>query len=573
MRHGAIAAGAALGAAVGVVLGTAHWPIDPNRVSRELSAGFGAVAAPSRATFTLLPRPTLRLWDVRAQASGVALTAASAEATLRFDRLMQGGFVPLGLTLHDADLHIDLDAAHAAFLRLAQRPLARLLIRGGTVELNRPSTGWSTSGSVATLQINWDGPQGPLRAAGTGRWRGQPLDISAELGRPLATAQGQPSAVRLSLDAPLAQIRLAGDLMGKGEADGALFRGQASALAPSMTRFLRWIGRTPPESVPLAGLEIAGHLSATARSARIDAATLNWGGQALEGALDVSRKGRGVAISGTLAADTLDVEPLLGAPPVLVDGAGGWSAQPALPAPSPDVDLDLRVSASRAVWRDYKIESPAAAVSQSQGRLSVKLLEAGFAQGALSGELSVESSGGPCRTQLAASLENADVAALLGESVDAKKFSGQVSLKVALRARGRSPGEIVGSADGEATLDVADGSVSSLNFEEALRRGRRRLIDVARDMSAGATRFGVAHGRVEISGGEARFVDAATQAPGVSLALTGAIDLAGRAWRAHVAARESADDGQLTPDGARLDFALFGPWSGPVLTPLLPPAD
>ena len=572
MRHGAIAAGAALGAAIGLVLGTAHWPIDPTRVSRELSTDFGFVGTPTQATLTLLPRPTLRLSGLVAEAAGVKVTAASAEATLRVGRLLQGEFAPLGLTLRDADLHIDLDAARAALAQISRRPLSRLIVKGGTVEIVRPALGWSTTANVAAAQIDWDSLQGSLRATGTGRWRGQPVEVSAVVGQPMAALQGRASALRFSLDAPLAQIRLAGDLTAKGEADGALFHGQASALAPSMARLLRWFGRTPPEGLPLSGLEVAGHATATAHGVRIDTAALTWGGQAFEGALDISSAGGGVAISGTLAADTLDLEPILGAPPVLVDAAGGWSGQPALPSPAPEIALDLRVSASRAIWRGHKFENPAASLSQSKGRLSVKLLEAGFAQGALSGELSVESGAGPCRTQLSASLENADLGVLLGE-FGGKSFSGQGSLKVALRARGRSPDEIVASADGEATLDVADGSVSSLNFEEALRRGRRRLIDVARDMSAGATRFGAAHGRIEISNGEARFVDAATQAPGVSLAVTGAIDLTGRAWRAHVAARESADDGQLTPDGARLDFALFGPWSGPVLTPLLPPAD
>ena len=442
MRHGATAAGVALGAVIGLVLGTAHWPIDPSRVSQDLSVGFGAVAAPTRATLTLLPRPTLRLWGLSAETSGLSVTAGSAEATLRFGRLLLGEFSPIGFTLHDADLHIDLDAARSALSRITQRPLSRLIVKGGAVEISRPSLGWSTSASIASAQVDFDGLRGPLRAAGTGRWRGQPLDVSAELDQPLAAAQGQASPLRFSLDAPLAQIRLAGDLTAKGEADGALFRGQASALAPSMTRFLRWFGRTPPEGVPLSGLELAGHATATAQGARIDAATLNWGGQAFEGALDVSRRASSVAISGTLAADTLDLEPLIGPPPTLVDAAGGWSDLPALPSPSPELDLDLRVSASKAVWRGHTLENAAASVSQSQGRLSVKLLEAEFAQGALSGELSVETDAGACRTQLAAAVENADLGGLLGE-FGGKSFSGQGSLKIALRARGRSPAQIV----------------------------------------------------------------------------------------------------------------------------------
>jgi len=486
--------------------------------------------------------------------------------------LMVGEFAVLGVTLRDADVHLDLDAAGPALSRLTARPLSRLLVKGGEVEITRPSVGWTTHSSVAQARFDWSAPDGPLRATGTGRWRGQPLEVSAELGSPVEAAQGRTSPLRVSLDAPLAQIRVAGDLAPSGETEGTLFRGQASALAPSLPRFSRWLGRSLPEASLLAGLELQTKLTATAQGARLADATLTLSGQSFEGALDVSRDGAGVAISGTLAAESVDLEPLLGPPPSLLTDSGEWSSVPALPEPATGVALDLRFSASRAVWGGQTLENAAAAVSQKGGRFSVKLLEAGFGHGSLSAEMSVEESAGLCRTTVAASLENADLGAILA-GFGARAFTGEGSLKLAIRARGRSPSEIVASADGDATIEISDGSVESLNFEEALRRGRRRLIDVARDMSAGATRFGAAHGRVEISSGEARFVDAETQAPGVSLAVTGAIDIAGRAWRAHVAARESADDGQPTPDGARLDFALFGPWSGPVLTPLLPPAD
>jgi len=572
MRHRTIAAGAALGAALGLVLGAVHWPIDPGRIGRDFSTGLGAIDAPSRATLTLLPRPTLRVVGVHAEAPGLKVSAASAEATLRLDQLMMGAFVPLGVTLRDADVRIDLDAASAALTGLARPPLTRLLVKGGEVALSRPSQGWETHASVAQAQFDWNASQGPLRAAGSGRWRGQPLEVSAELGLPLEAAQGRTSPLRVALDAPLAQIRLAGDLAPGGEAQGALFHGQASALAPSLPRFARWMGRSAPDELPVAGLEIESKLTTTAKGVRLADATLTLGGQAFEGALDVSREGEGVAVSGTLAAEALDLAALLGPPPPLFDEGGEWSSRPWLPTPVEGVALDLRVSASKAVWGARELDNAAAAISQKTGRLSVKLLEAGFAHGALSGELLVEAGDSLCRARLAASLENADLGAILA-AFGARALTGEGSLKLNLRARGRSPSEIVGSADGEAILDISDGSLASLNFEEALRRGRRRLIDVARDMNAGATRFGAAHGRVEISAGEARFVDSATQAAGVSLAVTGAIDIAGRAWRAHVAARESADDGLPTPDGARLDFALFGPWSGPVLTPLLPPAD
>ncbi len=211
-------------------------------------------------------------------------------------------------------------------------------------------------------------------------------------------------------------------------------------------------------------------------------------------------------------------------------------------------------------------------MSQRDGRLGIKLLEADFANGVLSGEMSVEDKDGSCDSQLTLALEKADLGALLA-GFGERNFTGLGEIKATIRAHGRSPADIVATADGEGTLDVADGALRRLNFEEALRRGQRNALDVARDMNAGATRFGAAHGRVEISNGEARFLDASTQSPGVSLALTGAVDLVNRAWRAKLAARQSDEDGQPTPDGARVDFALDGPWGGAVLAPLIPPAN
>jgi AsmA protein len=574
MRHWAIAAGAAIGVAFGVSLGTVAWPIDPGRVQRDFAVAFGRLEAPTRATFTLLPRPTLRIEGVQAAGAGGVFTAhaTEAEATLRLDRLLIGEFSPHTLTLQGAEVRIDAEAAKAAFQRLGPLPLSRLVLQGAAVDLVSADPAVAGRFDVASARIDWPSAKATLRARATGRWRSQPVDVSAELDAPLAAARGEASAVRAAVDAPLAQLRLAGDWSPAAKLDGALFRGQASALIPSLTRFARWIGVEPPTGHSPPGLELQARLSAEYDRVRLAEVTLTLGGQAFDGALDILRAPRGLSVSGTLAADTLDLEPLIGPPPVLIDASGGWSQAPALPSPSDRLDLDLRISATHAVWRGVAVDEAAAAVSQRNGRLGVRLLEADFAHGSLSGEMSVEDKDGACESRMSLALENADLGALLADFGE-RNFSGLGELKVSIRAHGRSPAEIAASADGEGTLDISDGALRRLNFEEALRRGQRKLLDVAHDMNAGATRFGSAHGRVEISNGEARFVDAATQSPGVSLALTGGVDLVNRAWRAKLAVRQSSDDGQPTPDGAHIDFTLDGPWGGVVLAPLLPPAN
>ena len=574
MRHWGLAASVALGAALGLSLGLRSWPVDPERVRRDLDPALGALEAPTQAFLTLLPRPTLRITDVKWRAADGAfgVQAIAAELTLRFGPLLGGVLSPLGLTLKDADVRVDLDHARAPLRTLAGPPLARLVMQGGTVEVGASRHGWKTHFAVANGRLDWSSIQGPLRAAATGRWRGQAVDASWELDRPLDAARGETSAIRVAIDAPLTQLRISGDWSPDGRLDGALYRGQMSALIPSLARFARWLGREPPTPRAPAGLELAARVSADLHQLKLAEVNLSLGGQAFEGALDFVRSPAKLAVSGTLAAEALELEPLIGPPPDLVGASGDWSSAPVLPGPGHWLDLDLRVSAARAIWRGHAIENPAAAVSLREGRFGLKLLDAGLAHGALTGEFSTEDKQGVCESKLALALENADLGVLLADFGE-RNFSGQGGLKVSLRAHGRSPAEIVASADGDAALEISDGALRTLNFEEALRRVKRKPIDVSRDMAAGSTRFGQAHGRVEISDGEARFVDATTQAPGLVLTVTGAVDLMNRAWRAGVSARQSSPDGQPTPEGAHLDFALIGPWTGPILTPLLPPSN
>jgi AsmA protein len=575
MRHRWKAAGVAFGVALALSLGLKNWSIDPQHVRGDLGGALGSVEAPLSASLRLLPRPTLRLTNLRFHVAGGAVTAkaAAARATLSFSRLLAGEFSPISVTLRDADFRVDLDAAERAVAGLSRPPVAQLIVERGRVEVVSAQRGLATRADLSQARAVWASPEGPLSASASGRWRGQPAAASLYLGAPLLAAHGGTTPVSAALSATaLAQFHLTGDWSTGKRAGGALYRGRMTALVPSLSRFADWVGLSPAPGPAPAGLELSARVSVDRSVAKLSDADIKLGGQPFEGDLDVMRTPAGLSISGTLAADALDLAALIGPPPRLFDAEGNWSTTPTLPEPNPSLDLDLRVSATRVAWGGHEIDNAAAAVSQRDGRLGVKLIDCGFAHGALSGETWIEGKPGAFASRLSLSLENADLGALAGE-FGVPDLVGEGALKLTVNARGRSPAEIVASAEGEGSLQIADGVLRKLNFEEGLRRAQRRFIDVSRDMNAGDTRFGEARGRVEISDGEARFIGLETKAPGVLLSLGGAIDLKARDFRARLTARQSGADGTATPDGAHIDFALTGPWSGPALAPLLPPAD
>ena len=103
-------------------------------------------------------------------------------------------------------------------------------------------------------------------------------------------------------------------------------------------------------------------------------------------------------------------------------------------------------------------------------------------------------------------LVDADLGAAIADFSKAV-MTGNGRAQFAVEASGGSPAAMVGSLTGTASLEAADGSILGVNLEEALRRSRRRPIDVERDMRAGGTAFDKIDASLALEDGRAR-VDA-----------------------------------------------------------------
>ena len=296
--------------------------------------------------------------------------AESGEVTLRLDRLLIGQFAPLGLSLQEADIRVDVDAAQAALAALERPPVQRLTLQGGEIEIFGPKKSWSARVEISSARADWPRAGSRLRLVATGRWRSQPVEASADLDAPLAAMHGDASPLRIAIDAPLAQLRFSGDWSPNGRLDERrVYRGDVSALIPSIARFSRWLGRAADPSPST--LELNARASGDMKMLSLADARIVLGGQPFEGALDLLKTPKGLSASGTLAADALDLAPLIGPPPALTDETGEWSNVPILPKPSQTIDLDLRVSATHAVWGGHALDNAAAAVSERDGRFGI----------------------------------------------------------------------------------------------------------------------------------------------------------------------------------------------------------
>ena len=137
--------------------------------------------------------------------------------------------------------------------------------------------------------------------------------------------------------------------------------------------------------------------------------------QTFEGAIEIADPGGRPAVSGTLAAETLALEPLLGPPQRLFDSSGGWSAKPFALTPPQAFDLDLRLSASRLDVYGRKLTDAAASVMVTHGKLSMNLIDAAAYGGRLNGEAALTCVDDDLKLSARGELSDADLGAAVAD--------------------------------------------------------------------------------------------------------------------------------------------------------------
>ena len=140
-------------------------------------------------------------------------------------------------------------------------------------------------------------------------------------------------------------------------------------------------------------------------------------------------------------------------------------------------------------------------------------------------------------------------------------MTGSGGAQFAVEASGASPAAAVASLTGTASLEAADGSILGVNLEEALRRSRRRPIDVERDLHLGGTAFDKVDVSLALEDGRAQVRRGMLTSHGVTAELDGLIDLIAQSWALRLNAVQTDAAGQESQDAARLRLDVAGPWS------------
>jgi AsmA protein len=557
--------------------GFMRWPLSALKVGDSLNAALGAWprlhwSAPRAATFSALPWPSVRIVEVRLDdAYGVNLLSAPvARLNLSLFDLLRGRFIPTGAILVSPTVSVDIDRPPFAgapgsggpvSMARALAPLTRLSLSNGVLRLVSAKRGVDTL--IDKVQGRFDGLTigDQLRFNLSAIWRNTPVSVAGALSDPETAAKGAPSSILLALDSPLAKLAFGGEA---ALADEFSAEGDLTASIPSIAALAAFLNTEPPPVLAADDIAITAKVKGGPRALTLSDATLTSAGQKVDGALAIDATGGRSAISGTLAAETLALSPLLGPPQSLLDPSGGWSAKPFMLAPLRAFDLDLRLSAAHVELYGVRLVGAAASVIVNDGKLTMSLIEAGAYGGSLEGEAAVAGVGRDLKISARSELVDADLGAAIAD-FGWPMATGRGGARFDVEASGASPAAAMASVSGTASLEAADGAILGVNLEEALRRSLRRPIDVERDMRLGGTAFDKLDVSLALADGRARVERGSMMSHGVTADLNGLIDLIARSWALRLNAAQTDAAGEQSQDAARLTLDIAGPWSAPTV--------
>ena len=221
------------------------------------------------------------------------------------------------------------------------------------------------------------------------------------------------------------------------------FSGKSLFKAASVRNFARWSGLDLPFGSLLRALSVEGMLSFDKRGLSWPAVAVKLGRDTLDGTLAVRLDGERPLITGTLAADDVDLSDLAMPIAQAMTSTGTWSEEAIDLSRTTASDLDLRFSASNAQFVRMRLGDMAASVQVRPGRIEASLGRGTFHDGTLKGRLSLIAAEGGTEFRAQGAFDNVDMGAFLTATGQGRWIQGLGQGQFQIEGTGRTPADVV----------------------------------------------------------------------------------------------------------------------------------
>jgi AsmA protein len=412
------------------------------------------------------------------------------------------------------------------------------------------------------LAVSWPGVERQANISGRFTLRGEPVEISAIIARPLAMLVGDPSGLKMRFTSSPLRGGFDGEMSAR---DATIASGMLTVDGPSLRAFLRWIGQNPGIGPALGPFALKGEVRVAHNELGFAKVNAELDGNVADGALTVTLGGVRPQVHGTLDAGRVNATPYFADLDLAPDHSRGWSRRPIDLSPILSSDIDLRLSAREVMIGSVNFGRSAAAFSARNGRLTLTVGEAQAYGGDLRGALVIQPHPAGFEARASLTLQRAQLGQGLGEWFGFRRLDGTANVQVALEARGGHMADFARTTSGQATISAVEGAVHGFNAEAILRRLERRpLASTGSDARSGRTPYDRIAATLRMANGVATIEDMVLDGPIVRLNMAGTIQIPVRELDMHGVAmlKRSTREGNF-----ELPFIVQGNWDSPFALP------
>lgn len=558
-----------------------------DRVAREFARSYGiAMRAEGPTEVALLPLPRLGFARVHLAAGNADGPVLAEGGTLSLQlsllALLTGRMEINALSLDGASVHLPESEAdtrwHGPMRRLGERMTSegashprRVSLSRVTVTGSDPRNGSAQTADAVDLTLSWPLWSDRADLAGGFTWNAVPARFAVTGLRVLDLLAGEPSPFAASAEWPAGTVSAEGT--GKIR-DGIKITGRGALQTRSLPETLAWAGGDVALSPFIEFFGLDGTFESDGHTILLPTVRVTAGSNLLEGAGSVVFGDGRPAVQATLAAETLNLAPLLAGVMRLfgLDEAdaetGDWSGRSVALRPLTGGDLDLRISSGGARLGPLMLDDLAASVLVRDGSIEAALNRARVEGGVLKGRIALAANAeNPARTDLKAqgSFDRLDLADLLGALGQDRWVMGDAQGQMLVEATGATAGALVGHLNGHAALAVERGAIAGLDLADVVHRNGS-VASGALARRNGRTAFERAGLTVRFTDGVGEFAEGALKASTLTAVLTGKLSLPERrlAARAELLPR-AASDGSARPP---MLFEVAGPWDAVAVRPV-----
>lgn len=552
-------------------MAAAPWTLRENGLSSALTEhmqtryGLDLTVA-GRSTFAVLPIPRVKFEDVTLHFPDKALTAkgGTLRGELRLLPLLLGR-----IELSDFDLaETRVTGSYEALQAVKWAELAKNRANGiyaRRLILSKSSIRWTDLKDAdldnVDFVVRWTDAEAPMTLSGAATWRDERISVEEASIHPTLLVTGQASPVALGISTFSGHVQL------KGEAQlgtDPRLTGESLIQARSLRNFTRWSGIGLPFGSLMQAFSIHGDFSMDRRRLSWPSVAVTMGEDKLEGTLAVRFDTARPLITGTLAADDLNLSHLFAPFAQAKDENGSWSDDAVDLSRVTGSDLDLRLSAAEAHLGRLRLDDMAASVLVRPGEIEASIGRAGFLEGSLKGRLLLATVNGTTEFRSQGTFTGVEIAPFLGSIGQPRWITGRAKGQFSFEGKGQNPVEVVRKAEGRSAVTVTDGELVGIALGDALQRVEKHPLLASLNWKGGRTPFREAQAQIVMQDGIGQVVDGTLTSADLLVQLQGKVLMVDRALdlKAEVSAAGAAQDAPT-----KIGFDIGGGWDNVAVMP------